>query len=289
MFGPRKRSLALACTLVALVVLLWLFASVSGVAANSQASSRNQPPSASSQEATWATRPPTLRGKILHFVTVENLYDTAVAPSVRTRIIRGDIWERLDNQGNITEFHGLYTSADRKTFYQETYENAVESITVFGKKFPNTVNLPENSGSWCIFRSPPPSSDLTSTLQLSFVNTTALKNDGFQVTLGETTQPLPATPVLAQVKPDLLYPTSHAVSIWTKKTVIAQNMTRTDAEEVGPQNRVLADGVEDIDASGTIVFSHWFSFGSAYAYNPSLVSMAVFSSPQKILAGGCTR
>ncbi|MEO8973686.1 MAG: hypothetical protein ABI406_19010 [Ktedonobacteraceae bacterium] len=122
-----------------------------------------------------------------------------------------------------------------------------------------------------------------------FVDEIGLKEDDFHMDTGTPTQMIPKTPSFTRVSPRITYSSNGPVQIWTKTETVSGGVTQLQKEEVGEQNRVLVAGSELFDASGKLMSSGWFSFGSLYVYNLGNISTSVFSTPQQILAGGSSR
>lgn len=279
-------------TIVVIVLASVWFASINvGANANRSSSTNHSQPSFPSEKpASWVTQPSTLAGKVIHYFMVESFYEKGDRGMKDGRKLRGDIWEQIDSSGQVIVFRGTYTSLDGKVFYQEIFENTATNIVVFGKSTPDSpLAIPGVSSSNCILQSNMQSSSLGSSLLPMFVDENGLKGDGFQMGTGTLTQIIPKTPSFARVSPQITYSSGGSVQIWTKTETFSGGVIQLQKEEVGEQNRVLVAGSELLDASGRLMSSGWFSFGSLYVYNPGDIPSSVFSTSQQILAGGCSR
>lgn len=271
----------------------WFTSSDAGVYASHASDSSPSHSSPPQGSPSWITQSSALAGKVIHYSEVETAYVEGSPDIKNGKSVLGNIWEQIDPNGQVTVFHGVYTSIDGNIFYQEIFENASTNITVFGKNDPaiQRANLGSSSTNRCILQSQTSSSDLSSSLQLPFLNETAIKDDGFSMSIGKPTQVLPTTPPLVQIPSLAIYSSDSPVQIWTKtESIGTEGTTRMHMVEVDAQKRIVATASELIDhPSGKVVSSTRISFGSVYVYDSAVVLTSVSLTPQQILAGGCTR
>ena len=224
---------------------------------------------ASQSPASWVRHPVLFNGRALHFTQISSSYiKGAPDPLLDGRQIKGDIWELISSNGQILSFHGVYTSLDGKTFYQEIFQNATTKFVRFGD-----ASRPCLQGSST-------TSTSTSSLLPAFVDEQALASDHFQMQTSTLKSPYVITSPLANVPSLQDYPASGSIHRWTKTESIPGGFTRTQQEVIGPQQRALVMGSKIIDTTGVVVDSNWTAFGALSLYDPQRIPHTLFSAPQ---------
>jgi hypothetical protein len=238
--------------------------------------------SAHQASAPWVSTTNALNGRAIHFIQMETSYIQGSHNLADGRTVRGDIWELISPAGQLLAFHGVYTSPDGKTFYQEIFENASVNTVIIGKATPGL------SSTWmtmhhCLLQLKP---SLNSSLLPSFADSAKLGTEGFQHTTGTLLQPSLNSATLSNVSPALTLNGSQSVQIWTKTTTRAASTIQTQQITVDSQGRVRVAS-NALHRNGTLISSDQTTFSTLYAYNPSQIPASIFAQPQT--SGGCTR
>ena len=232
--------------------------------------------------SSFAATTSSLNGKAIHFIMMDASYIRGSHSLTDGREVRGDIWELLSPTGQLLAFHGIYTSPDGTTFYQEIFENASVNIVLVGKATPGL------SSTWmtmhhCLLQLKP---SLKSSLLPSFADSAKLGTEEFQHTTGTLSQPSLNISTLSNVSPALTLEGGQSVQIWTKTTTFAASTMQAQQFTVDSQGRVRAAS-NIVRQNGTVISSDQTTFSILYAYNPSQIPSFIFAQPQT--SGGCTR
>lgn len=272
------------------ILALELFTSGAGASVKPGPSTPARSPSQTSTlfsvqgPASWITHPTNLDGKAIHFDEIYSAYIEGSHSLADGRTVRGDVWELINSEGQVVAFHGIYTSINGKTLYEQVYQNTTANAIIL------TRNMPGIPPSWfiddqCVLQSHVSASTLSSSLLPMFVSEAAIKADGFHLSVGSIAQPPVVTPSLSNVHPTGIYSASGPIQIWTKMTRQGA-VTNMQQEEVDAHQRALVMSGKLVDKAGKIINSTWTAFSLLYLYVPSQVPPSFFTVPQH-LPGGC--
>lgn len=289
----RKRLLFISATGILMLVLSGVLLSFTYTEARSSGHLPKNTSPFFSQPATWLFLPPTFAGKIAHFSLVESVYLQGDPGSDYHSTLLGDVWEKIDARGQLQIYHATWTSMDKKTFYQEIYEDSSANIVVFGKSNPNSPHiLYQSPATSCLEHLPTQSSAARDAELVPFANVVEMLHQGFSVSQ--------STSKVSQVAPNLVAPTSirpvkqysanNFVHVWTKTEIFeSAGAKRFSHLEVDQQYRVLIDSSTVTDMKGKVISSNTFAYGPIALYNTQDVFVSALSNSQQILAKGCSR
>lgn len=220
--------------------------------------------------------PSSFTGKVLHWTNFEYSYSTSNPDPANGRVVFGEIWERLGNDGLMVKRRSRSTFPNG-TFHQESVQTRDAIIVVMSAGYPkppSSIKTPRCAPSaWHL------SPEAARALLPPFADEGMLPQSSFRMSGGLTKQ-LPTTVSLAGVKPILTYGPDTNGRRWVLRDS-TNGMSNLKALEIGLQGRVLVAQAQLTDPQGAIVNETWQAYGPLEVYDSVSVPESVFNLSQQ--------